>query len=687
MCGVGARRRAASATMNPLLAKWVGPLGGVPPFDQVKLEHFKPALEAAMQEQLDELDALTSSAAAPNFENTIAAFENSGQTLNRALTIFYVWSGGLSSPEFQDLETELSPKLAAFRDRIIQNAKLFARIKAVHDGAQGLTAEQRRLTWRHYVSFTRQGAHLDDAKKAQLSEFNQQLAALCTKFSQNLLGDEEHEVLVIESRAGLVGLSEAQIAAAAGEAERRGRAGVWMIPNTRSAMEPFLTTSADRALREKGWRMWVSRGDNGNERDNNALASQILKVRAKKAKLLGYATYAHWKLEDSMAKTPEAALALMESVWRPAREQFMRDVAEAQHIVDAEGGGFQLAPWDTRAYAEKLRKQKYDLDLSELKPYLQLDRLRDAMFFVAKQLYAMDFNELKGLPVFHPDVSVWEVKRRGRVIGLWYFDPYARSGKQSGAWMSAYRDQHRLGGDVLTLVSNNSNFIKPGAGQAVTVSWDDARTMFHEFGHALHGLLSSVTYPSLSGTNVLRDFVELPSQLHEHWLSTPEVLAFLVNDKGERIPAALLAKLEKARTFNEGFATAEAQASAIVDMKLHLAGEADVDCKAFEKQALADIGMPPQLVMRHRIPHFGHIFSGEGYSAGYYSYVWAEVLERDVFEAFNEAQGPYDSTVAERLVTSVLSVGDTIDPADAFRAFRGRDPKPDALLRSKGFAA
>ena len=666
-----------SSSENPALAPWTGPWGGVPAFDRINVSHFKPALEEGMAAQLAEVEAITSNTEAPSFENTIVAFERSGAALTRALSLFGVWSGGLSTPEFQSLESEMSPKLSAFRDSIVQNSALFTRIKAVHEGQKtGLTSEQQRLLWRHFTSFTRQGAHLDDAKKRELSALNQQLATLTTRFSQNLLGDEEDEVLVIERRDGLAGLPEAQIESAAAEAARRGRAGVWMISNTRSAMEPFLASSSDRALRERGWRMWTSRGDNGNSRDNNAIAAQILLLRAKKAKLLGFSTFAHWRLDDSMAKAPQTALELMFSVWAPARDRFKKDVEEIEKLA-----GFKLEPWDYRAYAEKLRKAKYDLDLEELKPYLQLERLREAMFWVAGQLYGLRFVKREGLPVFHADVTVYEVWRAERQLGLWYFDPYMRPGKQSGAWMSAYRDQQRIDQEVLTLVSNNSNFIK---GQPV--SWDDARTMFHEFGHALHGLSSNVTYPSLSGTNTTRDFVEFPSQLNEHWLSTPEVLRFLVDAKGQPIPASLIERLEKARTFNEGFATAEAQASAIVDMKLHLAGETPIDPKTFEKEVLAEIGMPSQMVMRHRIPHFGHIFSGDGYAAGYYSYIWAEVLERDAYEAFLEAGGPYDREVATRLFDAVLSVGDTVDPAEAFRKFRGRDPRPDALLRAKGFA-
>ena len=673
---------------NPVIAPWSGPFGGVPPFDQVKVDHFKPAIEQAMAEQLKELDAIANSAEPATFDNTIAAMERTGQALARAMTMFGVWSGGRSTPDFQQVETELSPKLAEHSDRIIQNAKLFARVKAVYAAKdKGLTAEQQRLTWYTWNQFERQGAALNDAAKKELSALNQELARLTTQFSQNLLGDEEHEALVLDSRDQLAGLSEAQIGGAAAEAERRGLKGKWVIANTRSAMEPFLSTSSNRGLREQAFKLWTRRGDMGNARDNNQLATQILKARAKKAKLLGHPTYAHWKLGDTMAKSPEATLELMTSVWKVARDAFKRDVAEAQTIVDAEGGGFRIAPWDYRYYAEKLRKQKYDLDFNELKPYLQLERIREAMFWVAGELYGFRFSPVEGLPAFDANMRVYEVKRDGKHVGLWYFDPYARAGKQSGAWMSAYRDQQRLIGPISTIVSNNSNFIAPSSGEPVTISWDDARTMFHEFGHALHGLNSSVTYPSLSGTNTTRDFVEFPSQFHEHYLVTPQVLKFLVNARGEPIPAALLQRLEKARTFNEGFATAEAQASAIVDMKLHLAGDAAIDPRAFEEATLKEIGMPPELVMRHRIPHFGHIFSGEGYSAGYYSYLWSEVLDHDAWEAFTETGNPFDHGVAEKLRTTVMSVGNTVDPSIAFKNFRGRDPKPEALLRFKGFSA
>jgi len=689
-CATPAHNQEKTMPTHPssaLLAPWSGPLGGVPPFDKVKVGDFEPALELGMADQLKEIEAIANDASPPSFENTLAALERTGQPLGRAQSIFAVWAGTMSTPEFRAVEQKMAPRMAAFSDQIVQNAKLFARIKAVYDAREtsNLSPEQKRLVWLTYHNFVRQGASLDADKKAQLSEINQSLARLYTKFAQNQLGDEETYALVVENKADLAGLPDSQIAAAAAEAERRGQKGKWIFSNTRSAMEPFLTYASTRAQREKAFRMWVSRGDNAGDRDNNPLVREILLLRAKKAKLLGYPTYAHWHLADTMAKEPERAMKLMLSVWKPASEQFRKDVLEAQAIANKEHGHVAIEPWDYRYYAEKLRKAKYNLDMNEVKPYLQLDHLREAMFWAAGQLYGFSFKKLDGIPVYHPDVTVYEVTRGGGHVGYWYFDPYARPGKQSGAWMSAYREQQRLIGDIPTIVSNNSNFIKGGAGEPVTVSWDDAKTMFHEFGHALHGLNSNVTYPSLSGTNTAADFVEFPSQFNENYLATPEVLKFFVNAKGEPIPAALVARIQKAEKFNQGFFTAEAQASAIVDMKMHLAGETPIDAKEFEKTTLAEIGMPKQMVMRHRIPAFGHVFSGEGYAAGYYGYLWAEVLEHDAFEAFKEAGGPYDKTVANRLQQTVMGVGNTVDPAEAFRNFRGRDPQPDALLRYKGF--
>jgi peptidyl-dipeptidase Dcp len=682
-----AEKKGASMSTSPLLAPWTGPHGGVPPFDQVKVADFEAALEAGMADNLKEIDAIANESAAPTFDNTFVPLEKSGRPLGRATAMFGVWSGNLSTPDFRKVEEKVAPKLAAFNDQIVQNAKLFARIKAVYESPEKakLTPEQQRLVWQYFTDFSRQGANLGAEQKAELSKLNQQLAGLYTKFSQNQLADEEGHSLLLEKRDDLDGLPESLVSAAAAEADRAGKKGKWVIANTRSSMEPFLTYSTRRELREKGFKMWASRGDNGDAHDNNAIVTEILQLRAKKAKLLGFPTYAHWQLSNTMAKDPKTAMALMVSVWEPAKKAFLADVADAQKIADKESKGVKIEPWDYRYYAEKVRKEKYDLDLTLVTPYLQLEHLRDAMFWEAGALYGLTFTKVSGFKVFNPDVEVYEVTNKDKAhVGYWYFDPYARPGKRSGAWMSAYREQYRFDGDVATIVSNNSNFNK-GAKGGVTVSWDDARTMFHEFGHALHGLNSNVNYPMLSGTNTARDFVEFPSQFNENFLETPEVLKFLVNAKGEQIPAPLLERIAKARNFNQGFQVGEAQASAIVDMKLHLAGDTKIDPKAFEKTTLAEIGMPNQMIMRHRIPHFGHIFSGEGYAAGYYSYIWAEVLDHDAFEAFKEAGSPYDAATAKKLKDTIMSVGNTIDPAVAYRNFRGRDPKPDALLRSKGF--
>ena len=679
---------AAAAPANPLLAPWTGPYGGEPAFDKVRIADFKPAIEAAMAEELAEIDAITADKAAPTFDNTILAMEKAGTALNRVGAYYFIWSGNLKSPEFQKIETEMSPKFAAIGDKITQNPALFARIDAVYNSPAKakLTPEQQRLVWVYWQRFVEQGAKLSPAAKTEFAANNQKLASLYTKFEQNELADEESYVLTLDTKAQLAGLTPAQAAAAAAEGVKRGQPGKWLIANTRSAMEPFLTYADDRAAREKGFRMWTMRGDNGGATDNNAVVTQILHLRAANAKLIGYPTYAHWQIASKMAKTPDNALALELAAWKPAVAQVRQDVAVMQAVVDQQHGGFKIAPWDYRYYAEKVRKAKYDLDLNEVKPYLQLTHVRDAMFFAAGKVYGFTFTEVHGLPVFHPEVMVWEVKGRdGSHVGLWYFDPYARAGKNSGAWMTAYREQARIDGNVPTIVSNNANFIKAGPGEPVTISFDDARTMFHEFGHALHGLNSNVTYPTLSGTNTVRDFVEFPSQLNENWFTTPEVQKFLVNAAGKPLPPELIAKIKRADTFNAAFGVVEAQASAIVDLKLHLAVDVPVDPKAFEKASLAELGMPAEIVMRHRIPQFGHVFAGEGYAAGYYGYLWAAVLDNDAFEAFTEAGGPYDPAVAKRLHDTITSVGNTVDPAVAFRNFRGRDPKVDAYLRSKGF--
>jgi peptidyl-dipeptidase Dcp len=541
-----------------------------------------------------------------------------------------------------------------------------------------------------YTHFARQGAKLDDAGKKRLFDLNQRLAALFTTFSQNVLADEGTQMVVLEKESDLAGLSPELQKAAASAAASRGKAGQWAIVNTRSSVDPFLTYSTRRDLREKVWRMFIMRGDNGDAHDNNATIAEILKLRAERAKLLGYPTHAHWRLEDSMAKTPERAMALMEAVWKPSVARVKEEVADMQAIADKEKAGIKIAPWDYRFYAEKVRKAKYDLDENDVKPYLQLEKLREGMFWVAGQLFGLHFAQITdgSVPVYHPDMRVWRVTDDGgKHVGLWYFDPYARPGKNSGAWMNEYRAQERMDKEVPVIVSNNANFVKGEGNEPILISWDDARTLFHEFGHALHGLSSNVTYPSLAGTAVSRDYVEFPSQLLERWLATPEVLDHyaLHYKTGKPIPKDLVKKIAKSETFNQGFLTVEYLSSALVDMKLHLAGDKPVDARAFEKETLAALGMPQEMVMRHRTAQFNHVFSGDGYSAGYYSYLWSDTLSADAYEAFLEGGGPYDKAVAKRLRDKVFSVGNTVDPADGYKAFRGKEAGIAALMKKRGF--
>jgi len=685
------KTRTATVTDNPLLQPWSGPHGGVPPFGRVRLKHFEPALEQAMSDVLTTLGRIGRRRTPATFENTIAAMERAEQGLSRVLAVYGVWSGAKQTPGFQKLQRKMSPKLAAFGDKITQNTALFGRLETVYQGRQksGLTPEQKRLTEKLYRDFVRAGAKLDSKAKKRMSAINQELAGRYTRFGQNVLADETDQFLVLGSKRDLAGLPASLRDAAAAEGSARKMPGKWVIRNTRSSVDPFLAYSDRRDLRERAWRMFVDRGDRGGKTDNNQEIAQILALRAERAKLLGYATHAHWRLENTMAKKPAAVLALLEGVWKPAVARVRQEVAAMQAVADKTGAKIRIQPWDYRYYAEKVRKQKYNLDASQIKPYLQLDRLREAMFWVAGELFGYVFKPMEKAPVFHPDVKVFQVSHRqtGRHVGLFYFDPWARSNKRSGAWMSAYRTQHRIDGAAYPIVSNNSNFLKGKPGAPVLISWDDARTLFHEFGHAVHGLSSSVTYPSLAGTAVYRDYVEFPSQLLEHWLSTPEVLGRFArhHETGKPLPKALVKRLERAATFNQGFETVEYLASALMDMKLHLAGSRKIDPDAFERETLAALGMPKEIVMRHRTPQFLHVFGGDGYSAGYYSYLWSDVLTADAFEAFAEAGGAYDPKVARRLLKHVLSVGNTIDPAVGYRRFRGRGARVDALMRKRGF--
>jgi glutamine synthetase adenylyltransferase/Zn-dependent oligopeptidase len=669
---------------NPLLAPWAGPFGGTPPFDRVRVVDLKPALQEAMAEKLREVDQIAANPDAPTFENTLLALERAGQTFQRVNTVYETWSSSMSDAEFQAVEREMGPKIAAFHDAIAQNARLFARIEAVHERPDGLGPVQRRLCRHHHMGFVRAGAKLSGAAMTRVGAINERLASLFAGFGQNLLADEAGHALMLSDRADLAGLPEAECAAAATAAAALGRPGEWAVLNTRSAMDPFLTYAERRDLRQIVWRTYYRRGDNGGAHDNTKIISEILALRRERAGLLGYASHAHWRLADSMAGTPEAAMGLLMKIWPSAVARVREEVADMQALAP----GIKIEAWDYRFYAEKVRQAKFDLDMNEVKPYLQLEKLREGMFWASHRLYGFTFSQVTGLPVHNPDVRVWEVKSAtGGHVGLWYFDPYARAGKNSGAWMSEYRDQQNLDRRIAPIVSNNTNFLRGDPADPVLISWDDAVTLFHEFGHALHTLNSDVAYPSLSGTHVVRDFVEFPSQLNENWLATPELLSqFALHHRtGEPMPAALAAKLRSARTFNQGFATVEYLAAALVDLQLHLATEPVTDPGAFERDTLTALGMPREVVMRHRTPQFAHIFASDSYAAGYYSYLWAEVLDHDAFEAFEEAGDPFDKSVAKRLRDEIMCVGNSVDPGRAYRDFRGRDPTIDALLRARGF--
>jgi len=680
--------RMTTPAQNPLLAPWTGPYGGVPPFALVQVADFLPAFEAAMAEKLAQIERIADDPAPPTFENTLAALERAGRTLDRVRSLYEIWSSVLATPEFQAVEREMAPRLAAFDDRIQQNARLFARIETVYESRASscATPEQARLAWLLHARFVRSGARLEPPAKERVAAINERLAVLETTFAQNLLGDEDAYPLFL-SREDLAGLPDEVSAAMAAAARESGHPGKWVVLNTRSSVEPFLTFSSRRDLREQVWHAFVERGDHAGPRDNKPLIREILRLRAERARLLGYPTHAHYRLEDQMAKTPERALSLMGAVWPAAVARVHEEVAEMQALADREAAGIRIEPWDYRYYAEKVRKARFDVDENVLKPYLQLERLREAMFFVAGRLFDLHFQPARGVPVYHPDVRVFEVKDgAGRLVGLWYLDPFARPGKRSGAWMEAYRDQESFDGAVLPIVSNNANFVKGAPGEPVLLSWDDASTLFHEFGHALHGLLSRVSYPSLSGTEVPRDYVEFPSQLLERWLFTSEVLErFALHARtGEPMPKELIARIRRAATFNQGFAMVEYLSAALLDMKMHLVG-GEVDPSAFERETLAELGMPREMVMRHRLPQFAHVFASDGYSAGYYSYLWAETLSADAFAAFAEAGDPFAPALAAKLRQRVFSVGNTVDPAEAYRAFRGRDPGVEALMRWRGF--
>lgn len=676
---------------NVLLGEWTGPYGGVPAFDQMKVQDVKPAIFQGMELNLEEIEEIVNNPDAPTFENTIEELERAGAALNRSTTYYGIFSSNMSTPEFREVQTELAPIFAEFQSKITQNDKLFKRIKAVYEASleNPLPQDQQRVAYLTYIGFAMHGAELEGDKKELYAAINKELSTLYTRFANNVLHDEENYVTYLDEDQ-LGGLSEGFIKSAARIAAEKGHEGKYAVTNTRSSMDPFLTFSTERELRKKVWTNYYSRGDNGGEYDNNAIIEEILKLRRERVQLLGYDNYAAWRLQDRMAKTPENAMNLMESVWSAAIARVEEEVADMQAIADANGDNVTIEPWDYRYYAEKVRKQKYDLNSDEVKQYLQLDKLTEAMHYVAGRLFNYQFEAVPegSVPVFHEDVKVWEVKDKtsGENIGLWYLDPYAREGKRSGAWATEYRSHSTFDGKENVLASNNSNFVKPAPGEPLLISWDDATTFFHEFGHALHYFSSDVKYPSLN--NGVRDYTEFQSQLLERWLSTEEVINnYLVHyETGEAIPETLVKKIKNAATFNQGFATTEYLASAIMDMKLHLADPANIDVDAFERETLAALNMPKELPMRHRTPHFGHVFSGEGYATAYYGYMWADVLTSDATEAFVEAPGGfYDEELADKMVKYLFAPRNAMDPAEAYRLFRGRDAKIEALMRDRGF--
>jgi len=676
---------------NALLQEWQGPYGGVPAFDTMDVKDIQEAVETGMELNLTEIEAIANSTEPATFENTIAAMERSGAELDRVFSYYGIMSANMSSPEFRKVQADLAPKLSEFSSKINQNRALFDRIKTVYEAAlvTPLDADQQRVVELTYNSFAMRGAELSADKKARYAAIDKELSTLYNTFSDNVLHDEENYVTYLNADQ-LDGLSDGFIKSAAAIASDKGTEGSYAITNTRSSMDPFLTYSTNRDLRKQVWTNYYARGDNGDDYDNNNIIAQILKLRRERVELLGHKNYAEWRLQDRMAKTPENALALMEAVWPASIARVHEEVSDMQAVANASGEKITIEPWDYRFYAEKVRVAKYDLNSDEVKQYLQLDKLRDAMFYVAGRLFNYEFTPVPegSVPVFQEDVNVWEVtdKDSGAHIGLWYLDPYARQGKRSGAWATTYRSHTTFDGKKTVLASNNSNFVKPAEGEALLVSWDDATTFFHEFGHALHFFSSNVKYPTLNGG--VRDYTEFQSQLLERWLSTDEVInQFLVHYKtGAVIPQELVAKIKKAATFHQGFGTTEYLASALMDMKLHLADPENIDIDAFERQTLADLKMPTELPMRHRTPHFGHVFSGEGYATAYYGYMWADVLTADAAEAFQEAPGGfYDKEVAERLVKYLFEPRNSMDPAEAYRLFRGRDAEKEALMRDRGF--
>lgn len=683
------KRLAALANQDPFLAAWTGPYGGVPPWDKLNVAGFPKAFEVGLALMLAEVDVIAENPEPATFANTIIPLEDAGRHQDRAETLFAILTNNLSTPEVQAVDKEWSPKIAAASDKITFNTKLFARIQAIHAARQSLDAEQRRLVELRHDKFVQAGAKLSAAEKAKVGKINEDLAGWFTEFAAKVLADE-NTWTVLDKEPDLAGLSPSLRGTYAAAAKERKLDGKWAIVNTRSSVDPFLSSSSRRDLREKVWKAFKSRGDNRDANDTNALIARIVKARAERAALLGYTTHAHWRMANTMAKDPEAAKALMLRVWPAATARVKEEVADMEKLAKRDGLKLPFEPWDYLYYAEKVRKAKYDLDQDELKPYFELGNMVAASFWMAEKLYGLTFTEITGtVPVFLTGVRVWEVKgKAGKHVGLFYGDYFARKGKRSGAWALGYRGHETFKGATQTAItSNNNNFVTGGAGEPVLISLDDAETLFHEFGHALHGLLSEVSYPGLATTP--RDFVEYPSQVHEQWVLTRPVLdRFAKHVKtGKPMPAALVKKVDASSKFNQGFSTVEFLASAIVDMELHTKADGVIEPVAFERATLDRLGAPREVVMRHRLPQFNHLFTSDNYSAGYYSYLWSEVMDADTREAFAEAGDVFDPAIAEKLRKFILAPGNTTDRAEAYRQFRGRDPDVGALLKKRGFPA
>ena len=677
------------ATSNPLLQPWNTP-HGLPPFADIAPAHFKPAFEQALKEQLAEIDALASAPQAPSFDNTVAAFDRSGRLLARLDGLFYNLTSSETSPALQAVELEMAPLMAAHASAVYMHGGLFRRIDALQAQRDSLdlTSEQRRLLERVHLDFVRAGARLAPHEQARYAQVMERLAELTTRFSQNVLADESAYQLVLRSEAELAGLPDFVCAAARQAAAERGVHDACVITLSRSHIVPFLSFSERRDLREQAYRAWTTRGEHDGGHDNRPIAREILTLRGEQARLHGHASYADYALADTMAGNPAAVIALLQQVWGPAKARLAEEREALHALLASRGEAPQIEAWDWRYLAEKLRQQRYDLDEAALKPYFPLERMVEAAFDCANRLFGLRFVEQPAIPVYHPDVKVYEVRAADdTLVGVFLHDNFARPSKRSGAWMSSYRLQSRNGGEVLPIIVNNNNFAKGAPGEPALLSFDDASTLFHEFGHGLHGLLSNVTYERLSGTNVLRDFVELPSQLFEHWLEEPEVLKRHARHhrSGEAIPDALVQRLKAARRFNQGYETVRYAASALVDMAVHSLSDPEApDISAFEAAELQRIGMPPGVGINHRLAHFQHLFSGSSYAAGYYVYLWAEVLDADGYEAFVEAGDPFDPAVAQRLRRFVYASGNSLEPSLAYRAFRGRAPTVEPMLRQRG---